>query len=52
MRLLEILRKGGAPRKMIEELRARPEFADKPGLESQIIGLTRELARFALIAQA
>lgn len=51
MRLLEILRKGGTPRHMINELRARPEFAGKPGLESQIIGLTLELARFSVIAR-
>lgn len=51
LRLLEILRNGGTPRAMTRELRARPEFADKPGLESQIAGLTREMARYALLAR-
>lgn len=50
MRLLEILRKSGTPRKMVEELRTRPEYADDAGLDSQICGLVRELARFSLIA--
>jgi len=51
MRLLEILRKGGTPRKMVAELRAHPEFAAKPNLEPQIAGLVRELARYALISR-
>ncbi|MDB6070419.1 MAG: SAM-dependent methyltransferase [Verrucomicrobiales bacterium] len=50
LRLLELLRSGQPARVMVDELRARPEFAGVSGLESQIAGLVRELVRFALVA--
>ena len=49
LRLLEMIRAGQPPRAMVEELRAKPEFAGITVLESQIAGLTRELVRYALI---
>lgn len=49
LRLLELLRSGRPAQAMVDELRARPEFAGVSGLESQIAGLVRELVRYALV---
>ncbi len=50
MRLLELCRQNQRPADMVAELRAKPQFAEVPGLETRVAALTRELIRFALIA--
>ncbi|MGA0846927.1 MAG: hypothetical protein ACO3RV_10320, partial [Luteolibacter sp.] len=49
LRLLEIVRSGRTPAAMVEEIRAKPEFAKMPDLPDRIAELTRELVRHGLL---
>ena len=49
LRLLEVCRAGGKPSDMLEEILAKPQFADAKDVDGQIAALVRELVRHGLL---
>lgn len=49
LRLLAVVRDGGTPADMVDEIRSRPEFAAIPDLPERIAALVRELVSHGML---